>query len=214
MEICTDPMGMKQYCSDPMYDFQNCGKCGIVCGAGQGCQQGVCVTQAAQDGGATGQCALPGKMCQNAMGPYCANVMSDPANCGNCGFVCGAGQYCQQGVCMTMTAPDGGAGINCPGGYLACYPGGMPPYCANTGFDANNCGGCFKPCPAGFACQQGTCTPPPDGGTMSMISCQVGFTACDNSYCADLMNDPANCGFCHMQCAGGCVGGACEAPLP
>jgi hypothetical protein len=211
-EICNDPTGMKQYCSDPMSDSANCGKCGIVCGAGMGCQQGICVVQSAPDAGTMPPCPAPGKMCQNAMGEYCANVMSDPANCGNCGYLCGAGQSCQQGVCTGAAAPDAGAPISCLSGYLACYPAAAPPYCADIGFDAQNCGGCFKPCPASFSCQQGTCVQPPDAGTMSMISCQVGLTVCDNSYCADTMNDPANCGLCHNQCSGGCVGGVCQAP--
>ncbi|HVU51240.1 MAG TPA: MopE-related protein [Polyangia bacterium] len=212
LEICTDPTAQKQYCSDPLFDSNNCGKCGVVCASGMGCQQGVCVAQASQDAGATQACAYPGKMCQNAMGPYCANVMGDPANCGNCGYTCGGGQYCQQGVCTNVASPDGGAGVSCPGGYMACYPAAAPAYCADIGFDAQNCGACFKPCPGGWSCQQGACQPAADGGTMSMISCQVGYTACDNVYCADLDNDPANCGFCHNQCAGGCVGGSCELP--
>jgi hypothetical protein len=211
MEICTDPMAMKQYCSDPLSDGANCGKCGIVCGAGMGCQQGVCVAQTSTDAGVTQQCAAPGKMCQNAMGPYCANVMSDPANCGNCGFSCGSGQSCQQGVCMSAASPDGGAGINCAAGYLACYPPATAPYCANVGFDPANCGGCGKPCAAGMACQQGVCTQATDAGTMAMISCPAGQIACDNSYCTDTTSDPANCGGCHVACAGGCVGGVCQA---
>jgi hypothetical protein len=156
-EICSDPTGTKQYCSDPMFDNANCGKCGIVCGAGTSCQQGMCLAAAAQDAGTTQQCAPPAKMCQNAMGVYCANVMSDPANCGGCGFLCSAGQFCQQGVCMA-----GGAG--------------------------------------------------PDASAPAMISCPAGQTACDNAFCADLSSDPKNCGGCYVQCAGGCVGGACELP--
>jgi hypothetical protein len=157
MEICTDPMAQKQYCSDPLYDSNNCGKCGIVCQAGTGCQQGVCVAMASQDAGVTQQCTYPGKMCQNAMGAFCANVMSDPQNCGGCGFACGAGTFCGMGQCMPVAVgQDAGASISCN------YP----------------------------------------------------EQACDNTYCADVMNDPLNCGGCHIQCAGGCVQGACEMPAP
>jgi hypothetical protein len=210
-EICSDPMGMKQYCSDPMFDSQNCGKCGIVCGTGMGCQQGVCVAQAAQDGGATDQCALPGKMCPMGAGFFCANVMNDPANCGMCGLQCGAGKYCMQGTCMTGGAPADGGAISCPAAYMACYPPAAPAYCANFSVDTQNCGGCGKACPGGWACTNGTCQPPGDGGTT--ISCSAGQTACDNTYCADTMNDPANCGLCHNQCDGGaCIAGGCSVP--
>ena len=208
-EICTDPMAMKQYCSDPMYDSQNCGKCGIVCGSGMGCQQGVCVAQTSTDAGVTQQCAQPGKMCQNAMGAYCANVMNDPSNCGNCGFTCGGGQYCAQGVCMNVATGGDGGTITCPGGLTACNNS----YCANLMGDIANCVGCGKVCGGGMSCQQGACTfAPADAGTMSMISCPGGYTACDNAYCADTTSDPMNCGGCHIQCAGGCFGSACELP--
>jgi hypothetical protein len=212
-EICTDPMGMKQYCSDPMYDSQNCGKCGIVCGSGMGCQQGVCVAQTTStDAGAGVNCLQPSKTCQNAMGAFCANVMSDPSNCGNCGYTCPNGQSCQQGLCTAGGASDGGA-INCPANFMACYPAAAGPYCANVMNDPNNCGACLKPCGGGMGCQNGVCTAAAgqDAGA-SMISCPAGQIACDNAYCTDLTSDPMNCGGCHVQCAGGCVNSACELP--
>ena len=147
-EICTDPMAQKQYCSDPMYDTNNCGRCGNVCGAGLGCQQGVCVAQASQDAGATQQCAAPGKPCQSAMGMYCANVLSDPQNCGGCGVVCDDTMFCGDGTCQPV------------------------------------------------ATQQ-------DAGTA--IKCVFPDVSCDSLTCTDLQSDPANCGSCHVQCAGGCV---------
>jgi hypothetical protein len=217
-EICSDPMGGKQYCSDPMFDGANCGKCGIVCSSGLSCLMGVCMPSAPSDGGAI-QCAPPTKVCQNAMGPYCANVMGDNANCGNCGNSCAAGLSCVMGICMSAGdggVTDGGA-PNCGAGLLACHPAAAPAFCANIGFDPSNCGGCFSQCPGGWSCQQGTCLAPQDAGApadAAVTSCQAGYTLCDGTYCADTTSDPMNCGVCHMQCAGACLQGACQLPAP
>jgi hypothetical protein len=200
--LCTDPAAQKQYCSDPMYDSNNCGQCGHVCGVNMACNNGTCVPSST-DGGT--QCGPQGRMCPTAVGIACVNIFTDPQNCGNCGDVCSSNTFCNNATCVPTgtdggVPPDGGA-INCAGGDMACYPAAGPPYCANIGFDPANCGGCFKPCPGGWACQGGTCSPPPDGGTDASMSCQVGFTLCDGTYCTDTTTDKANCGGCHFQCS-------------
>jgi hypothetical protein len=216
--VCTDPMGQKMYCSDPMFDPNNCGGCGKACAMGMSCQMGACTASTATDGGVTPTCLAPSKQCFNAMGSFCADVQNDGANCGGCGNQCQAGTFCKMGQCMTTGGTDGGAtadggAISCAAGTQACYPATAPAFCANTGFDANNCGGCFKPCPGGWVCQQGTCLPPPtDGGTDASISCQAGYSICDGTYCADLLSDHDNCGGCHLACAPlneACSNGAC-----
>jgi hypothetical protein len=229
MQICTDPAGQKQYCSDPRSDPGNCGKCGIVCGAGMGCSNGVCTQNATMaDAGTTQTCAPPGVMCGGPMGPYCSSLTNDPSNCGACGRQCPASTYCSNSACVPM--PDGGTmppptdagAINCAAGWSACYPATAPPYCADFSNDPGNCGACFKPCPAGWACQAAACvqpTQPTDGGVQTAdaskgVSCPAGLYACDNTYCADFMNDPANCGACHLACVASqaCQQGQCTLP--
>jgi hypothetical protein len=46
-----------------------------------------------------------------------------------------------------------------------------------------------------------------------MCSCAAGISKCGSNSCADLMNDPGNCGACAQRCLGGsvaCEGGICQ----
>ena len=71
----------------------------------------------------------------------CADVSSDPANCGACGNVCAMGDACIGGWCQTLrratrsapTAPTSG-----------CTTVGT--YCADLTSDPNNCGFCGDVC--------------------------------------------------------------------
>jgi len=50
-------------------------------------------------------------------------------------------------------------------------------------------------------------------GTTAVLECPAGYTACNNSYCADLANDVENCGACGAICEGAyCMGGDCYYP--
>src|SRR5512137_610692 len=75
-------------------------------------------------------CASDQQLCQGA----CVGLATDPANCGACGAVCGAGQNCASGTCVYGTAQNCGApgrtcatGERCVSGdcladlYLACF---------------------------------------------------------------------------------------------
>ena len=98
-------------CVGTATDNENCGGCGVRCGAGQVCSMGVCaltcasglLTCAASAGGAdagddAGDAATGG----DASGArYCANGMTDNANCGACGRSCPAGQVCAGRRCVT-----------------------------------------------------------------------------------------------------------------
>jgi len=94
-------------------DPNNCGACGVVCGA------------AAPYCGATGctaSCTAPAMQC----GFSCVNTSTDGANCGACGTVCSGGRSCTAGACTcpvgqefcstssvcvtTGTCPGGGVG--------------------------------------------------------------------------------------------------------
>jgi hypothetical protein len=86
---CTDPNG-QPICVDVTIDRNNCGKCGQVCPAMQGCVQSVCKLV----------CQQPLVPCKDPAGAlYCAALDGDNFNCGSCGITCAAGTTCQQGVC-------------------------------------------------------------------------------------------------------------------
>lgn len=122
----------------------------------------------------------------------CADLQTDPSNCGSCGARCVAGGSCLAGAC------------SCPPGETACTA------CVNLNTDPGNCGSCR------FSCGQGTCaagacvcagSPTPD-------PCPAG----DAGTCVNKSRDPLNCGACGTRCPtnGVCDGGACgcEPPRP
>ncbi len=84
--------------------------------------------------------------------------------------------------------------------------------------EENVCTGCVSDgdCALGTVCEAGTCVP----GCNEQQPCQNGFTCCEDS-CADLLNDPLQCGGCGMACdpipnaetlcaEGECIMGMCD----
>jgi hypothetical protein len=148
----------------------------------------------------------------NQPGAYCANYQTDNSNCGNCGVSCGS-----PAVTLTTCGPDSGVtppapgdlpfGCNsiCPAGQNACILGTS--YCTNLSTDPNNCGdgganidgstnGCGNKCGTGLVCTSGTCT-----STCGSPETQCGADA--GGACANLNNDPNNCGTCGTACGTG-----------
>lgn len=151
---CTIKKGRKKkrFCVDAQTDPANCGGCGILCAAGQGCQGGVCTCNGTicagccdgttcQAGTSNQQCGVNGGVCQ----------------------VCTGGRSCQSGVCT------------CPAGQTFC--GGA---CVDTKTDAGNCGACGNACGGGNDCNAATCTNGVCGTTpISGASCNAGTGTCN-----------------------------------
>jgi peroxiredoxin len=168
-------------------------------------------------------------------GGVCADLNSDPHNCGACGRACPPGQICEppsgrvganvlieskNGMCRPCTAPNticsatAVTAISRPltipslGTETKQLPGGSVS-CVDLRNDPRNCGACGKTCPAGETCANGTCRPCTAPNTMNAM--------CSGS-CVDLANDPRNCGACGKICPpdktcwnGACRGLACAA---
>ena len=113
----------------------------------------------------------------------CVNLLTDTANCGECGNTCLSGATCTAGVC------------GCPLGGTSCSGA-----CVNVTSDSNNCGACGNPCSTGQVCRSGSC----------QATCASGNTLC-GTQCVTLGDDAANCGSCGNRCASDstCASGVC-----
>jgi hypothetical protein len=174
-------------CTNVATDAFNCGGCGNSCPIGVACVMGQCAGIVCGDPNTPAECPplTPDGSAQ------CANLLTDPLNCGLCGNPCPSGGDCDSGQCDS-----------CPG-QLTC--GGE---CANGANDPNNCGGCGNICPAGIACSAGTCPG---------IYCRDPNTPdlCNGNLCTNILTDPSNCGGCgNPPCTGGqtCQEGECAFP--
>ena len=118
----------------------------------------------------------------------CVDLLTDNANCGECGNVCKDGEKCKSGTCR----------ISCPDTQIICGD-----TCVDLTVDGNNCGECGHACKSGEKCQDSEC----------VISCLEGQVACDGA-CIDPKQDTRNCGGCGQICPDiqTCVDGTCACP--
>jgi hypothetical protein len=74
-------------------DYFNCGACGRICGPGDICSVGNCVS-------AQTRCPTGTRLCRDQTGHGgCANVETNPRNCGACGMTCQQGHQCVNAQC-------------------------------------------------------------------------------------------------------------------
>ncbi len=167
--------------------------CAPPCTAAQSCVDGLCLARPAT------ACTASYALCDAGGGAFCADVASDPRNCGGCGAACGAGLACVAAQCAPVACGDGGS---CPAG-LSCLASG---FCGS--------GDCSVACPGGQVCVHGGCFAEPGG-----VSCPSPFSPCRSAagaYCADLQEDALDCGACGAACDAGsaCFAGVCTACPP
>lgn len=111
-----------------------------------------------------------------------ADISSDAANCGGCGYACPANALCQSGQCycrdgftvennLCVVAPLGTTTDNgCPAGMSPCPDG----YCYELSSSATNCGLCGNMCPAGMICSGSTCISIPAEATTAPATTTTG----------------------------------------
>jgi hypothetical protein len=216
---CFEPMiACDGICLDPSTNSTHCGACNNTCAEGEMCRSGRCIVQ----------CDPPNRICVNrapddTLVTVCADLTSDPANCGSCNTRCSGGAVCIDSRCQ------------CPTGQTNC--GGR---CVDLQTDPLNCGACRNSCGADGTCTAGRCTAcgtgltdcggrcvdtasdrlhcgacgrscgPMETCAMGRCSCSAGLMDCGMG-CIDPMTDVRNCGACGNDCGPGgvCTAGAC-----
>ncbi len=126
----------------------------------------------------------PGAAGTQASGTCSADISSDAANCGGCGYACPANALCNQGQCFCkegfsvennqcVVAPAGtSSGSGCPAGMAPCSDG----YCYELASSASNCGACGNACPAGMVCSASTCSNVPAETTPAPVTTTAAVT--------------------------------------
>jgi len=174
-------------CLDTRSNAEHCGRCGVVCAAGQRCVAGACV------------CPMGTVPC----GALCVTPQTDPNHCGGCRRQCpnrpNVTQRCVDATCVSA----------CATGFADCNSDPDDGCEVDPRSNVLHCGACGRRCDIvnGLArCQAGNCTV---GG------CNAGFGDCDvvasNGCETNLQTDARHCGACGNACAPGlvCAGGAC-----
>ncbi|MFT4039122.1 MAG: hypothetical protein QM692_13130 [Thermomicrobiales bacterium] len=135
------------------------------------------------------KCKPPKRRC----GKRCLAVQTDPANCGDCGRACAAGETCSGGACV---APQ----PTCPAGQKACNGGCIP---------ATNC--CTSAdCTGGEVCRADVCI----DGVCTLVSKAEGIPCpygggvvgdCRGGTCSLCLARQSSCSSAN-QCCGGTTG--------
>jgi hypothetical protein len=125
---------------------------------------------------------------------YCADLSTDPNNCGLCGRYCASG-VCENSSCLVASA--------CSPGLTLCGTG-----CSDLSSDIYNCGYCGNVCggiPAPGYSGVGECV----NGTCQSV-CLPEADYCDGE-CTDLSISNEHCGSCGNRCGDGqpCCQGRC-----
>ena len=138
-----------------------------------------------------------GNNCSSKCNNMCADLKTDPANCGVCGKACPSDATCVQGQCQCPPGDGGASRAICNG------------QCVDTKSDANNCGGCGLTCGGDGGTLMGGGTWKCTNGTCD-IACAMPKSACVPFGCYDLQKDNTNCGVCGTDCSGAlCLTGTC-----
>jgi hypothetical protein len=95
---CGTPLSCSNVCGTMLGTNQNCDFCGDVCAFANG--TAMCVPGPSMNTCMLVECDPGWADCNDLYPPSCYANLTEPANCGACGNVCGPGQTCNQGTCQ------------------------------------------------------------------------------------------------------------------
>ncbi len=199
-------------------DTNHCGGCrqfccrGLTYCAGTHCIGGSCVCQ--------GRSGCEGDVTDYCCDDGCKDLGTDRMNCGGCGNRCAREEVCRPnaelfglGECFCEHV-----GEPCPSGeWTACCPSG----CVDILDDRTNCGRCGNDC---LSSRRGDICALDGEGEPTCFCGRVGVECGGDAWCtevtepegracgcADLNNDPVNCGSCGNTCSSNeaCTEGSC-----
>ena len=174
-----------------------------------------CYTGPPQNRG-IGECKEGKKTCSTGIWGGCeGSVLPAPEKCDGKDNDCdtsvdeGGNALCSNGnTCVGFGGCRCDGKAPCTGGtYDRCCVGA---YCQNLWAAPAHCGGCGVTCGKNEQCKTGRCVCGSKQGSFGGGAVCTGSTTCCGSTCADLNNDPNNCGTCGTKCpTGKCQNGAC-----
>jgi hypothetical protein len=198
--ICTiGYTGCGPHCYDLSTDSNNCGACGKACISTESCISGVCTLPCADGGiGSGGSSSLT--PCPVAAPTVCADLQSDPTNCGGCGVICPNGQGCVKGCCQLFCP------ILTPNLCIGYVDAGTDAS-SDAGSDASSDGSSDDGSSEGGSGGSSTGSSD-DAGTCSGLG--------PGAFCTNWTTDALNCGACGSACAAGesCADGGCTCSDP
>jgi hypothetical protein len=146
-----------------------------------------------------------------------AEISSDAANCGGCGYACPANALCQQGQCYckngftsennhcVVALATTSSGNVCPAGMSPCTDGN----CYDLASSPAHCGLCGNMCPAGMICSASTCTNVPTETTSAPATTATTTTTTPSPVISGIPFNPGLSKACFLGggtiCDGTCV---------
>jgi hypothetical protein len=189
-----DMMGANGCEANLQSDSNNCGACGVRCGANSTCQAGRCA------------CTAGFGDCDNGPANGCETPLNTISNCNGCGLTCGP--YANATATCTGAVNMRACGLTCAAGFRDCDSNLGNGCEVNIGTDRLNCGGCGVQCAAMQNCVGGMCT----NGCGAMMtqcgmSCFVFGQACGMPNCPAVLDADATCTMglptCGLRCEAG-----------
>lgn len=170
---------------DAQSSRNNCGACGVRCGASERCELGACVgcgSCPANNQCVAGAC-VPCREGTTLCGNSCIDTQTDRGHCGGCGVVCSALTN------ATVACVGGACTFVCTTGFADCNGVRVDGCERSVANDRSNCGACGRACGAGMACAGMTC------------QCQNSSDLVCDGQCIRGGGSPEHCGRCGNACS-------------